>query len=349
MKVEEYVQETPIKMQEILNKSPEVFEEVAKASFDKIILTGSGTSYHSALQTKAYLQKLLNVEVEVMYPFMVTEELLKANQHETLFIGISQGGSSYSTYNAMKLAKEHGCKIASMPGIEEGALIDELADFILPVYVGPEDAGPKTKGYNTTKFHIMLFALYVAIERDLLSKEDFEAEKEKMTRAIEKFDALYQESEKWVKEHQEEFSKAKDIRIVGSADLYGDILESALKILETLRIPVTGYEFEEFIHGIYNAINENSTIILIDSGQEPRMERLVSILKEWTEHVYVISNQPSNQAHFSLDIDGDNEFETLQFMTPIQLICAYVPPLKGVNPNIPKDPEFHQKMESKRL
>ncbi len=41
--------------------------------------------------------------------------------------------------------------------------------------------------------------------------------------------------------------------------MFGTVQEGALKMLETLRCPVAGYEFEEFIHGIYNAFDERST------------------------------------------------------------------------------------------
>ena len=62
--------------------------------------------------------------------------------------------------------------------------------------------------------------------------------------------------------------------MTGPAAIYGDVLESALKLLETMRCPVSGYEFEEFIHGIYNAINEDSMVFILDNGDEPRSEKM---------------------------------------------------------------------------
>src|SRR5699024_3689076 len=113
------------------------------------------------------------IDVEVLYPFMVTDELLMNNKKNTLLVGISQGGSSYSTYNAMKLGVKNGVKVASMEGVDN-ALIDEVADFVLTVYCGPEEAGAKTKGFNTTKLNIMLFGLYVALERNQITENDLE-------------------------------------------------------------------------------------------------------------------------------------------------------------------------------
>ncbi len=89
-----------------------------------------------------------------------------------MLVGISQGGSSYSTYNAMKLGIRNGVKVASMAGVDN-ALIDEVADFVLTVHCGAEEAGPKTKGFNTTKLNIMLFGLHVALERNQITDKEF--------------------------------------------------------------------------------------------------------------------------------------------------------------------------------
>lgn len=66
------------------------------------------------MQVQPYLQNLLDIDVVKMYPFMITEDTFKFDNENTLVVGVSQGGSSYSTYNAMKLAEDKGCKIASM-------------------------------------------------------------------------------------------------------------------------------------------------------------------------------------------------------------------------------------------
>lgn len=48
-------------------------------------------------------------------------------------------------------------------------------------------------------------------------------------------------------------------------------------MLETLRCPVSGYEFEEFIHGIYNAFNAQSALIMLDPQPDARQDRLAQI------------------------------------------------------------------------
>lgn len=344
--IEQYILETPKVLKEILSNSKETFKEIESIEFDRLILTGSGTSYHSALQVTNYLQELLKIEVITLYPFQITENTFTGS-HKELLIGISQGGSSYSTYKAMEVAKNNGAKIISMAGSND-AYIDEKADIVCTVRCGEEKAGAKTKGFYATKLNIMLFGLEYAISHSIIDNTFYNDEINKIEHSISQFNDTYKVSKKWVEENKETFATFSNLRFIGSSHMYGDVLESALKTLETLRIPVSGYEFEEFIHGIYNAIDEKSAIMIYDDGSEPRIDQLVKVLNEWTEHVYVISNQADKDASLTI-LTGREDMMTYNFIVPAQLMCAIVPPIKGIEPVTPKDPDFHRKLNSKNF
>ena len=346
--IESYMLETPERMQEIIEKSPKLFAEVKQAPIKRIIITGSGTSYHSGLQMSSLMRKLLKIDVRSMYPFELTEDTFLNDNEHTLVVGISQGGSSYSTYNAMKLAKKHGCMTASMAG-PENAFIDEVADYILTVACGEELAGAKTKGFYCTKLNLLLLALNIGLENGTVTDEAYHKQIADAKEAANHFRAVFDASEAWIEDHKEELKEIKDIRITGPAAIYGDILESALKLLETMRCPVTGYEFEEFIHGIYNAINEESTVFILDNGNETRSDKMKEVLSDWSETIYLFTNYESKNTDLFLPTVADNEMLTFNFIIPLQLICAKIPALRGVDPSIPKDPQFHMKLGSKKF
>ncbi|GGE25955.1 phosphosugar isomerase [Pullulanibacillus camelliae] len=349
MKIEDYVKETPKKMKEILQGADELFSEVRQQKFSKIIVTGSGTSYHSGIQSLKLMQHFLDIEVTILYPFQIDQETFPADSSDILLIGISQGGSSYSTYKAMKIAKEAGCRIASMAGTEN-ALIDEISDYVLTVNCGEEKVGAKTKGFYATKLNLTLFTLQLARESGKLSLNEYLEEVKAIEKYINHFPFIYEQSINWVSTNKTEFASAKDIRVIGTKDIYGDTLESALKLLETMRIPVTGYEFEEFVHGIYNAIKEDSTIIILDTGEEARVKTLVTVLSEWTKNIYIIGkNTADKPQNLKADFLNHPFYRTYEYILPIQLICALVPPLNGIDPGTPKDTSFHQKLASKKI
>ena len=67
--------------------------------------------------------------------------------------------------------------------------------------------------------------------------------------------------------------------------MYADVLEGALKVLETVRQGVTGYDIEEFLHGIYNSITDSAHIFYLASRgriYKPRVLKLIEILSDWT-------------------------------------------------------------------
>ncbi len=349
MRIQDYMQETPEKMKEIIQQADQLFAEVRTKEINRIVVTGSGTSFHSGLQTQKLMQHFTGVRVDAYYPFAINAETFLGDSSKTLVVGISQGGSSYSTYNAMKIAKEAGCLTASMAG-QKDALIDEVADFVLTVLCGEELAGAKTKGFYCTKLNLTLLALQLARETGKLSNEDYNKEISELEKTADQFLKTYDAALQWIETNKEKLATAKDIRVIGTSEIYGDTLESALKLLETMRIPVTGYEFEEFIHGIYNAVNEDSTIIILDTGVEKRVEKIVEVLSGWTDHIYVIgSDVNKNSQNMKAEFVNHPYYKTYEYIIPIQLICAEIPPLRGVDPSIPKDPKFHQKLGSKKL
>ncbi|MBF4781511.1 phosphosugar isomerase, partial [Clostridioides difficile] len=46
MTIQDYMLETPVRMREIISNADSLFNEVKRANLKKIIITGSGTSYH---------------------------------------------------------------------------------------------------------------------------------------------------------------------------------------------------------------------------------------------------------------------------------------------------------------
>ncbi|UQS82271.1 SIS domain-containing protein [Bombilactobacillus folatiphilus] len=347
--IQQALQQTPTQLVQLMAGSQELFARVVQRPLQQIILTGSGTSYHSGVQMQELMRQKSGIKVQTAYPFLLTDAYLQGLDAQTLFIGISQGGSSLSTFEAMQRAQQAGCTIATMAG-QPQAYLDQLADEVLTVDLGEETAGAKTKGYYATKLNLLLLAEYLGVANHHLTKVQFEQDLQALHQVLQQFDHAYERSQQWVRAHQLDFAKTHDLRIVGPANSYGDTLESALKLLETWRIPVTGYEFNEFIHGIYNAIDAQSTIFFIDDGSEPRLAKMLEVLGKWTSQLYVVDlSQQMTEHHFGYDVQVLPAFTT--FIEPLvfQLMAALVPESKGIDPSHPKDPQFHTELSSKKF
>ena len=154
--MDKYIDKTPEALGEVLNSKKRIEQLLADVTVDKIMLTGSGTSYHSGVQMKHWMSQITGIPVESYYPFQLCDDLF-LTQEKVLFIGISQDGGSYSTYHAMQVAKQNHCILGSLSAYE-GILLDEMADFSFTLPIEAEKAGPKTMGYSATKLQLLIIA-----------------------------------------------------------------------------------------------------------------------------------------------------------------------------------------------
>ena len=91
--MEECLRETPLRLKDMINTHPDLFKEVAQRDFKRVVISGSGSSFHAGTGAKLYMQKTMGIPVDVIYPFQA-EDYLFTQPSETLFIGISQSGTS---------------------------------------------------------------------------------------------------------------------------------------------------------------------------------------------------------------------------------------------------------------
>ena len=83
MHVEDYMNETPTCLLAMLTQTREDLWQAAKALTERgvtrIILTGSGTSYHGALTARSFMQQWCGLPVDVYWPFLLDDSALTRN------------------------------------------------------------------------------------------------------------------------------------------------------------------------------------------------------------------------------------------------------------------------------
>ncbi|WP_152657575.1 SIS domain-containing protein [Oceanobacillus sp. CFH 90083] len=315
-----------------------------------VYIIGSGTSYHAAVAAKPLVEEVTNWEVHPTYPTHFMQENLTADK-SSLVLGISQGGSSLSTINGIKRAQEMKIPTVGMSEYKDSHLAD-TSDYFLPICVGDhEKAGAKTKGYVASILTLMLFALEFSKHHYLLSSEEYNSYLSRMKNTFEKLDEITKASEEWVYRIKDELTNAREIMVIGYGANYATALEGALKLLETVRVPVIGYEMEEYMHGVYNCVSEDSNFIFLAPKHESQ-ERIV-LLKEFlnkiTKHCYLIGSEEfdASKQHLNFATDEDPLFSIFEYIIPLQLLSAVLANEKGIDPAVSKFHNFHQLMRSK--
>lgn len=356
-KMFEYICETPIVLKQIINDRKNITKEFVEKFVDKdieqIYVLGSGTSYHAGLAAKNFLEELLNLKIITMYPTQF-ERSERVFNKKTLVIGMSQGGQSLSTVAGLDAATKLGLYTAAVSE-NPTALIFEHAQTSTRIEVGNEKCGAKTKGYAGTSVTLMMMLIELALAKGITSQETVDSYFERMNKVIENLPNIVKASTEWYGRIKDEFLPAKRIIVVGYDGMYADVLEGALKVLETVRQGVTGYDIEEFFHGIYNSITESAHLFYLASegDYKPRTVKLVEILSEWTPHNYIIGS-PSGIDHPTekdciVQFVEDPLFSSWEYIIPMQVLACLAPQDLGINPDIPKDPQFHARIGSKKL
>ena len=134
----------------------------------KIYLLGSGTSYNAATAIKQYLEMYLPVEAEVMIPTVFTNHAkinrnCIYNQDEILVVGISQSGTSVSTIEAMKKAKQEGYYTVAITEATE-SLITKEVDRVVKLTCGKEEIPVETRGYSVTLLQGLVRVMYYILK-----------------------------------------------------------------------------------------------------------------------------------------------------------------------------------------
>mgnify|MGYP001756090428 FL=1 len=81
--------------------------------------------------------------------------------------------------------------------------------------------------------------------------------------------------------------------------------------------------------------------------------KLVGILSEWTPHNYLIASPDGvdvqSGKNLIVEFVEDPMFSCWEYIIPLQVVACMAPQDLGINPDIPKDPEFHKRIGSKKL
>lgn len=350
----EYILQSKDAVRNLIEHSGEIMHHALCYLKDKeisrIVLLGSGTSYHGVLAAKNSISRTTGIPVETMYPIDFKDNEI-VRQHGTLVVGVSQAGRSTSTMLALQKAADLGYYTIAVTS-ESNTPVGDAADVWMELAAGEELSGPKTKGFIVTIAEISLFFAKAAYRRGTLSDAGLADVENRLQNTADRIPDIAEKSREWVLANINEWLSAKRIVIVGCESNTGAMMEGALKVLEGVRCSVTGYELEEFMHGIYHSIwSDDFLIYLGNPGQYfDRMLRMKRYFEEErTCHSFLVSSDErfaDDPKAFIYPFENDRDFSSMEYVVVLQVLTKVVSERKGIDCNIPSDPEFHQKMGS---
>ena len=278
---------------------------------DRIYLIGSGTSYNACSAAAFFMETVLGVEVTSLAPTCADRIYGK----RPLVLAVSQSGRSTNTVGLVQSLREKGIPVITLTDPKETP-VGEAASFAMHLYAENEQVGPKTRGYMATVLMLYLMAMEAGVGKGSLSREQYEEKMAFLKETVKNGPTYLETCQAFYDTHFEHLKSARHYLFVGKGISAKVAAEDALKVLETLCYPSSGYEFEEFLHGPACCSDEQLALFfyLPQDQDAERMLRMAGIANEITENCYLVSHDPALQGDKVLFLPSPSPAEMSPFM-----------------------------------
>ena len=241
----------------------------------RIILTGCGTSWHSALVGEYIIEQLARIPVEVEYASELRYRNPVLNPGD-IVIGISQSGETIDTLAALREAKLKGATILGIVNVV-GSTIARETDAGVYLHAGPEIGVASTKAFTSQLAVLTLLGLYLGRQRDLSATEGQYLARE--LHAIPGHIANLLDSAPEIERIAMEYAEATNFLYLGRGVNFPVALEGALKLKEISYIHAEGYPAAEMKHGPIALIDAHMPVVFI-ATRDDIYDKIISNIQE---------------------------------------------------------------------
>ena len=246
------------------------------AEIDRVVFIGMGTSLHSAMVGRLWMESLARIpsEVDNSSEFRYREPVI---DERTLVVSISQSGETADTLAAMDLAARYGAKQVTLAN-NPGSQASRVADETLLLRAGPEIGVASTKTFVCSLTCLLMLAMRIGLSRETLSQERASTLVRELGHLPLMLGDLV-ENEPQYESLANEFFTFSDFLFIGRGMAFPLAMEGALKLKEISYIHAEGYPAGEMKHGPISLIDQNMPVVaLIPQG--PLYEKTLNNVSE---------------------------------------------------------------------
>ncbi|MFT4937737.1 MAG: glucosamine--fructose-6-phosphate aminotransferase (isomerizing) [Paraglaciecola sp.] len=300
-----------------------------------------GTSYHSGMTAKYWLEQYANVScsVEIASEFRYRKSVVHAN---SLLVTISQSGETADTLAALRLAKQLGymssLAICNVPG---SSLVRE-SDLAFMTLAGSEIGVASTKAFTTQLAAFLMLTLALG-KYNGINKEDHDS----IVQGLHALPSKLEETlgiTQGIQDLAEEFADKQHSLFLGRGDQYPIAMEGALKLKEISYIHAEAYASGELKHGPLALIDDEMPVIVVAPNNE-LLEKLKSNVEEVRARGGIMYVFADKEAHFQSDetmrvINVPHchaPIAPIVYTLPLQLLSYYVAVIKGTDVDQPRN------------
>ena len=230
------------------------------ADVRRIVLLGSGSSWHAALAGREILESLARVPVQVEYASEFRYRRTLPRQPGTLTIAISQSGETVDTLEAMRASQDSGSRVLGIVNVV-GSTIARESDGGIYLHAGPEIGMASTKTFTSQLIALAMFGLYLGRHRGMSAADGRDVVGQ--LAALPGLIAQALSVDAAVTAIADAFNGASHFLYLGSGANYPVALEGALKLKEISHIHAEGHPAAELKHGPIALVDHELPVVIV--------------------------------------------------------------------------------------
>lgn len=294
----------------------------------RVYLVGSGTSLNAEEAAAPFMTKLLDVDVTAM-PSSYVHNI---RGERPLLVFLSQGGSSTNTLKAMEQLSKY--PFITVTGEKECEIAARSRHHMV-IGCPEEPVGPKTAGYTASVMILYLMALEAAHALGRIDEGRYQDIRNTLQDGIDCMRHNMESIVCWMKTGGESAKEIKKYIFIGHGVGALALKEGCLKVLETIKYPAFGYEFEEYLHGPILAADAHTGVFLFLSGnkeERERFRRLSECHKKYSPYTYNVTDEEALTDHETIGIKRTGKMYTEIFENIVipQYLAAVIQGILGV-------------------
>jgi len=299
----------------------------ALTSSKKLLITGSGSSYHAALIAKQLFSKFCKLECETILSseFQYSSNVLPKN---SVLMAISQSGETADLLQTVKIAKASNVKVLSLVNVTTSSLA-RASDLFLGINCGPEIGVAATKSFTAQ------LSLIYRIAKELSNRS-----LRININEVEKSVGSILNNAKNITKIADQIKHIGNIYVLGRGLHFPIALEAALKLKELVYVHAEGIPAGELKHGPLALMDENTTVIMLNPKDETYEDTLSNVheIKARGAIVVGVSDVNSNKYDEWIKIPRVNEllYPVLEVI-PLQLLAYHTAVKRESNPDYPRN------------
>lgn len=328
------IRRTPERGKIILDKAVENTDVLKQLVGDfseikEIVLIGSGSSFNAIVTETGFIEKVTGIQTHAYLP----NDFAKKAVYEPkgLYVFVSQSGTS--TLVKEQIIKMNECGACTVAVTDDATSpIAVTAKVHVPLEAGNEEFGYRTVGFSTTLLTLKVIALRIALEKKLITEEQFKVCLDDGRKALAHHNQVVEDGLKWFERNAEILKPLRSLMYYGGGELHGIAIEGALKLMETPKVYLAqGFEAEDGIHGPCYAFRKGDAIIFLNDGTNDYeyAESMVRFSKNELGAGYMFGPKPVDENDLVIEPVSEN-FREVEFAPAVQLIAYEMAIINGI-------------------